>query len=100
MSGDCSGVLDSGVPGVEFYLSSDLSRLVHHARLEDNQFVSCQIYLGAGPGPGRKAVVTEENLLTPDELRANKPAVDAAILEEFKIWIKYGVSRLCRAVQG
>ena len=75
-------MLDSGLPGVEFYLSSELSQLVHSARLDEHQFLSCQIYLkGAGPAPGRKAVVTEEHLLTPDELRAHNQEVDAAILE-------------------
>ena len=38
----------------------------------------------------KKAVIEREtDLLTPDELRTNRPAVEAAILEELRIWVKY-----------
>lgn len=34
-------------------------------------------------------MVTEENLLTPEELKKHAREVDAAILEELRIWVKY-----------
>ena len=38
----------------------------------------------------KKAVIEREtDLLTPDELRTHRPAVEAAILEELRIWVKY-----------
>ena len=74
---------------------------MHPVQLSDNQFLSCEICLGGPrPGAGRKAVVTEENLLTPEEIRQNKEAVDAAILEEFTIWVKYGVFKVVKKKPG
>ena len=75
--------LDSGYEGVELYLSHELSKVCYSADLLPGQHLSCETYLAPNKGAacGRKAVVTEENLLTQDELRQHKAEVDAAILE-------------------
>ena len=44
-------------------------------------------------GPSRRAVVTDENLLTPTEIKQHPQEVNAAILEELKTWVKYGTFR-------
>ena len=51
----------------------------------DDVMVVCSYLQGT-----KKAVIEREtDLLTPDELTTNRPAVEAAILEELRIWVKY-----------
>ena len=76
-----TNLLEDGSPGVELYLTHEMSNLVSEVPLHEDQFVRFEIYAS---GPARKSVVSEENILTPEELRRHNKEVDTAILEELQ----------------
>eukprot|EP00959_Pyramimonas_sp_CCMP1952_P435071 9110279-Pyramimonas_sp.AAC.1 len=61
-----SQIDQSGNRGLEMYLSKELSKLSLDRPFQEDEFVSILIYVA---GPSRKAVVTDQDVLTKDELK-------------------------------
>ena len=82
------GIDELGNPGVEVYYSEEMSRcLFDMPGLEPGTHVTVLIYAA---GPAKAVVQRDDDLLTKEELKQHKAAVEAAILEELRIWHKHG----------
>ena len=75
-------------PYVELYFDPGMAKCVmDDASITQNDFGILRIYLQDAQ---KKSVIERDtDLLTPAEVKQHKSAVDAAILEEIKIWVKY-----------
>ena len=85
---------DDGNRGVEWHLSHELSlisEMCHgSAGINPGQHITMQIFAA---GQTRKAVETDQDLLTPEDLRKYRKEVEAAILEELRTWLKHKTCR-------
>ena len=73
---------------VEVWFTRDFAKVIGDTdRLEADETYALRVYAAGF----RNAVIQRESdLLTSSEIRQNQAAVDAATLEELRIWMKYG----------
>ena len=80
---------DHGNAYIELGFSRGMAKcMIDDEHMQDDEVAVMQVYLN---GSKNKKTVIERDTdnLTADEFVEHKPAVDAAILEELRVWVKY-----------
>ena len=89
---------DAGNQGVELYYSREMSKcLLDDTVMCSDEHAVIQIYKA---GPSHAVIQRDTDLLTNEEIKQHKPAVEAAILEELRTWVKHETFVRAKRTQG